>query len=219
MIKTFLLILVLSMTMGISAHCHAETHTTPESLVLADQSPVTDSSTTEMLDDISGPIELADPLPWKTIGAWTLFALIILVLIFFIVKNLRKQNVSTVTAGQKSLLALDNLAQIKGEKTSILYMEKISELLRIYIEERFQLQSTRQTTQEFLLSVSHPRTIEEIDTRLAQHKESLQDCLELSDMAKFAHCPPNGQSLDDIENAVRSFIQKTDIQENMEDTI
>lgn len=221
MIKKLLLILFLFMTVGISSpfFCLADTQSTPESLVLANQTPVTNSSTEEILDDITGPIERARPLPWKVIAAWTLLALIILVLIFFIVKNLKKQKVSTISAGQKSLLALDDLAEIKDQKTSILYMEKISELLRIYIGERFQLQSTRQTTQEFLLSVSHPATIVEIDTQLAQHKESLQDCLELSDMAKFAHCPPNQQSLDDIESAVRSFIQKTDIQENQEATI
>ena len=221
MIKAFLLILVLSVTVGITTptHCYADTQ--PESLVLANKNPTPApvGSTEEILDDISGPIELANPLPWKIIAAWTLFALVILTLIFFIVKNLKKQHLSTLTAGQKSLLALGNLSTIRDEKTSILYMEKVSELLRTYIEERFQLQSTRQTTQEFLLSVSHPKTIEEIDTGLAKHKESLRDCLELSDMAKFAHCPPNVQSLCDIENAVRSFIQKTDIKENPEDTI
>lgn len=212
--KTFLLLFVVvsvPLFNSFPIDCFAATQATP--LVLSSkqaQPEPQEYSANTPLEDIEGPIEVAQPIPWKLIVAGILIALVVGIVLYFIWKKLRKPKQYIVAPATKALLALQQLTHLKTEAHGLFYMARISELLRVYIEERFHLHPTRQTTQEFLHSVSQPTTIEEVDTKLAQHKEQLQNCLELSDMAKFAHCPPSHDGLDDIEKAVESFIHATD---------
>lgn len=217
--RFFILLLVLfSVAIGESLPTQSFATTQADPLVLSGQQAQTEPleySATTPLEDIEGPMELAQSIPWKVIVSAILIALVGGIVLLFIWKKLRKPKQISIAPAAKALLALQEFAHLKSEACGLLYMERISEILRIYIEERFHLHPTRQTTKEFLYSVSQPTTIQEIDTTLARYKDQLQNCLELSDMAKFAHCPPSYDGLDDIEKAIESFIQATDVgQEN-----
>lgn len=81
---------------------------------------------------------------------------------------------------------------------------RLAEILRGYLEARFVLPVTRQTTREFFAGLSsHQRLSQEMDG----YRQELQTCLELADVAKFALRIPTLEDLETMEEAVRSFVE------------
>ncbi len=93
------------------------------------------------------------------------------------------------------------------ESASLQYAEKISEILRRYIEMRFHILFTRQTTGEFFQKLMKDKKIS--STPLLAHADKLKDCLERCDMAKFAHSSPAPLDMEQMESSVRSFVSTT----------
>ena len=85
-----------------------------------------------------------------------------------------------------------------------LYMDRASQILRDYIEQRFAIKTTRKTTREFLYSLGG-RTGSELNN----YKAELQSCLEQADMAKFAHQVQDERNLLVMEQAVSTFVHST----------
>jgi hypothetical protein len=107
---------------------------------------------------------------------------------------------------EKALLELADARKWRSPERALAYMDRVSQILRSYIESRFAIQSTRQTTQEFLQSLTAVGTASPLQT----HKSALQACLEQADMAKFAHRVPEIENLERMEEAVTSFIKRTE---------
>jgi CYTH domain-containing protein len=84
-------------------------------------------------------------------------------------------------------------------------MDRVSLILRKYLESRFAIKSTRQTTREFL----HNLNKSSADPEVQSYKGELQTCLEQCDMAKFAHQIPQQQNMEMMESAIISFVEKT----------
>ena len=85
-------------------------------------------------------------------------------------------------------------------------MEQASEILRRYIESRFAIRSTRQTTREFLAGLNDTGQ----HNPLAPYRPELRACLEQADMAKFAHLVPDSGIVAQMERAVTDFVNKTE---------
>lgn len=107
---------------------------------------------------------------------------------------------------EKALLDLADAKKLLSPERALLYMDRVSQILRGYIEARFAIQSTRQTTREFLQGLTDVGG----SSPLQAHKSELQDCLEQADMAKFAHHHPALGNLEQMEVAVTTFIKKTE---------
>jgi hypothetical protein len=86
-------------------------------------------------------------------------------------------------------------------------MERVSSILRSYIESRFAIHSTRQTTREFLERVNRKAGTTKT---LQESRVELQACLEQADMAKFAHRIPDQDNMEQMEIAVTAFVRKTE---------
>ena len=161
---------------------------------------------TETLHDIRGPVELPDgvgALIWLLIG---LAVLLLAGLLFYLWKRRKKGLQKLPQPHEIALLELAGLRSMMNPAQALLYAAQLSELLRRYIEARFQIHSTRQTTREFFGSLVENS---QVSHDLKDHQAHLQACLEECDMAKFAHYSPDQQGMAAMEQAVRGFVEAT----------
>ncbi len=175
-----------------------------ENLVL--QTPQNPQSVqqTGVLRDIHGPLPISEYPPYLLELAIALLVIGALLLLYFFLKRRKKSQPPPIAPWDKALLELDEARQLISEGRSLLYMERASQILRRYIESRFALHSTRQTTQEFLASLQNAG-----DSPLTQYQAELRPCLEQADMAKFAHLIADQSHLQQMEQAVQTFIRST----------
>jgi len=159
----------------------------------------------EDIRDIQGPLLLPESIPlWIPILIGAI--LLLLVYLFFFIRKIRKKTAPPLPAHE---IALAELAKAKGwmtESKGVLYAQRLSEILRQYIESRFFVQSTRQTTAELLAKLQSNPASTNVTSVLIN---DLQGCLEWCDMAKFAHRSPGRQSMIEMESSVGRFIKAT----------
>ncbi len=91
------------------------------------------------------------------------------------------------------------------DSTTLKYMSRVSDILRHYIEARFSLNPTRQTTREFFIAVA----ITKQGSPLTPYRAELKRCLESCDLAKYAHRGANVTQLQQMEDTNLSFINTT----------
>ncbi len=169
------------------------------------QSP-TIPNNTEQLRDIHGPVPIAEQPPYLLIAGLLLLVLVIAAAIFWFLKKRVKPTPQPIPPWEKALLDLADAKRLLSPERALMYMERVSQILRSYIESRFSIQSTRQTTREFLQGLTKIGG----NSPLHTHKTELRGCLEQADMAKFAHHIPEVRNLEMVEDAIITFIKKTE---------
>jgi hypothetical protein len=160
----------------------------------------------EELHDIYGPVPIAEQPPYLLIAGISLFVLLLAVAIFWFLKKSGQPTPPPIPPWEKALLDLAEAKRLLNPERALLYMDRVSQILRSYIESRFAIQSTRQTTREFLQGLTGIGG----NSPLQTHKTELRNCLEQADMAKFAHHIPEIKNLEMMEDAVTTFIKKTE---------
>jgi hypothetical protein len=175
------------------------------------------ASASATLHDIQGPIELPvvrGPFFWPLIALAAAIVAGLLSFGFFFWKR-RKKTSAPKSASTIALSALDGLRSMMNPQQALVYASQLSEILRSYIEARFLIRSTRQTTQEFFSALTvQPQAVNE----LAEHQSRLRHCLDQCDLAKFAHCVPEIVEMEFMEQAVREFILTTTINPSLDST-
>jgi hypothetical protein len=83
------------------------------------------------------------------------------------------------------------------------FYERISSILRHYIEHRFDLRAPERTTEEFLAELKYT------DVLSASDKESLEEFLTHCDLVKFARHSPTTEQIQRTFDLVKEFIEKT----------
>jgi hypothetical protein len=83
------------------------------------------------------------------------------------------------------------------------FYERISSILRHYIEHRFELRAPERTTEEFLVELKYA------DALSAGEKEHLEEFLTHCDLVKFARHSPTTEQIQRTFDLVRDFIEKT----------
>lgn len=83
------------------------------------------------------------------------------------------------------------------------FYERISDILRHYIEHRFSLRAPERTTEEFLAELANNEVLPEAD------KQRLGEFLQHCDLVKFAKHNPTTQQVQETFNLVKDFIEKT----------
>ncbi len=171
------------------------------------QAPGPTQNSTQIVEirDIKGPVPIPDPSRFLLPALLVLALLILAALFFFFLKHRRKP---FLPASPPDVVALADLDQARSLMAQpLVYADRISGILRQYIESRFQIRSTRQTTSEFFSRLKN----ETIDTEknLADHAGELQECMEQCDIAKFAHGTPNQEGMLAMDRAARTFIETT----------
>lgn len=164
------------------------------------------NSQNQELRDIHGPVPIKEQTPYLLIGGVVLLLLLLVALAYWFFKKRAKPAPPPVSPWEKALLELADAKMLLNPERGLLYMDRVSQILRIYIESRFAIQSTRQTTREFLQGLTGAGE----NSPLQTFKTELQNCLEQADMAKFAHHLPKLENLEQMELAVTSFIKRTE---------
>jgi len=83
------------------------------------------------------------------------------------------------------------------------FYDRISSILRHYIEHRFDLRAPERTTEEFLAELQYTDVLGACD------KESLAEFLTHCDLVKFARHNPTNEQIQKTFNLVKEFIAKT----------
>ena len=91
---------------------------------------------------------------------------------------------------------------IKAGKIKQFY-ERISDILRHYIEHRFALRAPERTTDEFLIELQYTDVLGDSD------KQSVGEFLRHCDLVKFARHDPTAEQIQHTFDLVKSFIEKT----------
>lgn len=160
----------------------------------------------EEVRDIYGPVTIKEPVPYLLLLG---VAVLLLALAFILFRYWKKRTITgppPIPPWEKALRELGEARSLLSPEHGLSYMDRVSTILRHYIESRFSIQSTRQTTREFL----HGLQSVEPSSPLNTYKSELQDCLEQADLAKFAHQRPELKNLELMEEAVTTFVKKTE---------
>ena len=157
------------------------------------------------LRDIHGPVELKNQSRMLIYAAAITLLFLLLLIIYLLKKRRKKTSAPSIPPWEKALSDLTEARQLLSSNLALHYMNKVSLILRNYVESRFAIKSTRQTTREFLSNLNRSSA----DPMIKNCKGELQTCLEQCDMAKFAHQIPLQQNMKMTESAIISFIEKT----------
>lgn len=166
--------------------------------------------TTKAFRDIKGPIQVKYPviliLMWIGIGLVALG--IIIFLIYYFSKRSRKVEVAPVEVKAppvephiKALKALEELALQKlwQEGKVKEYYSGISEILRVYLDERFRIDAPEMTTDEIMYALRRADIMNEL-------KDKLRDILVLADLVKFAKEQPTVIEHEAVFNSALDFV-------------
>jgi len=99
---------------------------------------------------------------------------------------------------------------IKGGRIKEFY-ERISDILRHYIEHRFELRAPEYTTEEFLYKAGMT------DVLNNDHRELLREFLNHCDLVKFARYGPTADEIQRTFDITKEFIEATRVQEKQVD--
>lgn len=158
------------------------------------------------LRDIQGPVPITEQPPYLLLAGILLALLAAGAALYWFIKKRTRPAPPPVPPWEKALQDLAEAKRQLSPERALFYMDRVSQILRRYIESRFAIKSTRQTTGEFLKGLADIGG----NSPLQMHKTELQLCLEQADMAKFAHHTQDIHSLEKIGEAVVIFIKKTE---------
>jgi len=176
------------------------------------QAPSTNDVTNAVpaaLKDIKAPVHIPDYWLWLWIGLGILAAAVIGFLLwkFWLKKKFAPVPVPPLPPHVRARRRLkDAMAHITDPKV---FVSVVSDAIRAYLEESFDLHAPDRTTEEFLNEVQSSH-------RLAENvKSSLGDFLSRCDMVKFAKYEPTQMELEDLHNAAMRIVEETEPRPNM----
>jgi hypothetical protein len=152
--------------------------------------------------DIRGPVHIPSPWLWY----WWLAAAAALAAMAYGIWRWRRRRTRAATPlpYQIALARLEKARALMQPENAREFSIEVSEIVRHYIEARFEIRAARRTTEEFLRDLLDPSL-----ALLANHRASLADFLGHCDLAKFARwILPAGVMATMLESA-RSFVLET----------
>ena len=174
-----------------------------------------DIEVTSLLGDQREKLTIADiegvvGMPGEMILWWILPAAIIVAGTGGIWWYLRKQKIEAAIRIYKPaheiayarLQALINRDLLKQGKVKEFY-EGVSNILRHYIEDRFELRAPERTTEEFLVEIRDAGVLTEA------HRKALAEFLTHCDLVKFARHSPTAEQVQRTFDLAKNFIKQT----------
>lgn len=158
--------------------------------------------TNNVLHDIKPPVHI--PIGW--LWAWRILAALVVIAAAYALWRWRRNRPAPpppppVPAHIKARRDLENALALLPQPRE--FCIRVSDVLRIYLEERFQFAAPERTTEEFLLELKGTGLLN--DTQ----KASLADFLERCDLAKFAKYEPTERELLDLHASAVRLVEET----------
>jgi hypothetical protein len=160
----------------------------------------------EVVDDIRGikpPVDIPGPWPWLWIGLAALALVATGAAIWYFLRKKKAMELLPppvpphIRAKQKLAEALMFISD------SNRFCTEVSNTLRLYLEERFNLRAPERTTEEFLVELRTSRHL------TVDQKQSLGEFLESCDLVKFARFEPNETTLRQLHDAALRLVDET----------
>jgi HAMP domain-containing protein len=156
----------------------------------------------EDIRDIRGPKALSEPwaVPAVLAGA------VVLALCVYAVwrrcqRGTRPRNPSLA---EQALERLENTRPLMQPATAREFGIAASEVMRNYIEKRFEVMATQRTTEEFLHTL-----LQNSNEALARHRPLLEEFLQQCDFVKFAGASLAVTDMESLFRSARGFVQET----------
>jgi hypothetical protein len=158
--------------------------------------------TSEDIRDIRGPKAVA--------GGWPLSALIIGIILLaaagFAVWHWRRrvERVRALTLTEQTLQRLEATRPLMQPATAREFGIAASEIVRTYIERKFDVVATQRTTEEFLQSL-----LQDAHAALTGYRPLLGDFLQQCDFVKFAGVSLTSPDMEALFQSARKFVLET----------
>jgi len=159
------------------------------------------ASATNDIRGLKDPVAISQGLGWLWASLLVLAALIALLLLrkkFFRAKAAGAPVVPPHIRAKRRLQAA--LAHIDDPR---LFCFEVSETVRVYLEERFQLRAPERTTEEFLTELQTSNALNR------EQKQSLAEFLQSCDLVKFARFEPTESALRELHDAALRLVDET----------
>jgi hypothetical protein len=187
------------------------TNTNSAALVLPDPADATNAVAPAEIPDIRGLKDMVDIPTGNEWVLWLFVAAAVLVVAgvaaWFVRRRLAKRSdeLAPPPPPPPHVVAWERLQRALGLiHEAEQFCTEVSQIIRVYLEERFNLQAPDRTTEEFLLELQTSK-------RLAnEHKQLLADFLGGCDMVKFAKAEPPEQELRNLHEAASRLVGETE---------
>jgi hypothetical protein len=158
--------------------------------------------TGEDILDIRGPKAMPGtwPLPMLILGA-ILLAIAAFVIWFW---RRRAKHVRALTLAEQTLQRLEAIRPLMQPTSAREFGTEASEIVRVYVERRFEVVATQRTTEEFLQSL-----LQDSRAALAGYRPLLSDFLQQCDYVKFAGGSLTTPDMESLFQSARKFVLET----------
>jgi hypothetical protein len=148
----------------------------------------------------------------KTVsGSWLLpgtlaAAIVVAFCIAYVIRRRRRRGIPprTLTLSERTLERLDSTRPLMRPDTARAFGIAASELIRDYIEKRFNVVATQRTTEEFLQAL-----LQGSNEALARHRSLLAEFLQQCDFVKFAGDSLAIADMESLFQSARRFVLDT----------
>jgi hypothetical protein len=159
------------------------------------------SSPEEDIRDIRGPKVV---LPTWILAAVIAGVAILVLAIYRYWRWRRNRRARILRPYEIALLRLEAIRTLMQPASAREFSTAVSDIVRSYIEQRFEIGVTRRTTEEFLRDL-----VDAANTSLARHQSLLAEFLQQCDLVKFAGMALNVQSMESLSLSARAFVLAT----------
>jgi hypothetical protein len=155
----------------------------------------------EDIRDIRGPRYLLAGWAWPALAVG---AVLIAFGIYGLWRWRRKRAARVLSPYEIALQRLEEIGALMQPARAREFSIAVSDIVRTYIEQRFNVTATRRTTEEFLHDL-----LKSSDTALARHQGLLGEFLHQCDFVKFAAQSLTQQNMESLLQSARAFVLAT----------
>jgi hypothetical protein len=176
---------------------------TNSALIIPSQSAAAGKDAALTLQDVKPPVYVSNGWLWLW---WTLGAVALAVALFFLGRYWRKKNPTPlpppIPPHDRARRKLEQALALLGEPK--LFAITVSDILRVYLEERFQFHAPERTTEEFFTELQYS------NYQTHEQKQSLMDFLSNCDLVKFARYEPTEVELRALHASALTLVNETE---------
>ncbi len=151
--------------------------------------------------DIRAPYLI--PVDWRVPALAAAGVAVLLVLLWWLWHRSRARR-PPLTLLQRTLQQLEATRELMAAGDARAFAAAVSDVIRAYVEARFNVQATQRTTAEFL-----HECLGQVGSALQAHEQALGDFLKYCDLAKFARWSLNGPEMQALLASARHFVETT----------
>lgn len=143
------------------------------------------------------------PLDWRVLALLGAGALLLLGLVWWAWRWYRARR-PPLTLLQRTLLRLEATRTLMQAGEARAFSAAVSDVVRAYVEERFNVLATHLTTTEFLRDC-----LAQVGSALQAHEQALSEFLNYCDLAKFARWSLDAGEMERMLGSARHFVEST----------